>query len=90
MTRRGFLSLLGAAAVTVTDPERLLWMPGKKPWKDGVSMRFIKTYNPHNEYLFVTGLDTLYGYPPYRSEFRISQLQDPNTWNPVEWTGIYA
>lgn len=30
-SRRGFLSFLGAAAATaVLDPERLLWVPGKK------------------------------------------------------------
>lgn len=61
LNRRGFLSLFSAAAATaVVDPERLLWVPGRKSisipkprvWKVGDTiqikrpMRFDSLYGP--------------------------------------------
>lgn len=68
MTRRGFIGAI-AATVTVTDLDRLLWVPGKKlisipavvsPWEDGISLRYIKEYDPIQS-LLVSRLNVLYG-----------------------------
>lgn len=48
MNRRGFLSTLLGGAAMALDPERLLWVPGKKlisiPKPQGIDLELIRRY----------------------------------------------
>lgn len=68
MNRRGFLSaLFGAAAAPALDPERLLWVPGRRrifiPRPELIprlSLRWISSYD-YREDRFISRIDAIYG-----------------------------
>ena len=77
MNRRGFLAALAGAAAYALDPERALWVPGKKLISipaprvvlPGLSVRFFASYDPvRNDML----TEVLYSFA--RSTRRIAQV----------------
>lgn len=61
-SRRGFLAAVAAAFVV--DPERLLWVPGKKlisiPKPAGIPMRLMRELDMTTGYYYIKRID-LYG-----------------------------
>lgn len=77
LNRRGFLGALGAAIAGATlDPERALWVPGRKL----ISVPAATPFGLRVQYFYVVG---------GKSFFEISEFHDPTTWIDAEqWVRI--